>query len=78
MATFDRLREGQILYDVRRVTCGNTTIKRKAVYLVEIHKIDTVNGRVLYSWNSNKPTWGGERAVKSWKVKKPELPKPRF
>lgn len=49
------LKPGDVVYDVRRERAGNTMMRRTAVRLVRIVDVDTENGRVLASWNSNPP-----------------------
>lgn len=72
MATLSKLTPGQTVWSLETVGVGNTTLRRKALYAVMIVEIDTDKRMALASWNGNTARWYGERAIKKWRVKKPE------
>jgi hypothetical protein len=72
MASFDRVKVGQVLYSVVRQKMGNTTISRDAVFQVVVKEINTAKRAVFASWNCNTPQWFSERSVNRWKVKEPK------
>jgi hypothetical protein len=72
MATISKLIPGQILYDVHSHKMGNTTMRRRGLWTVKVIQTDTVNNRALCSWNCNAPRWMSERAIKRYRVNKPE------
>lgn len=55
--SFDRVKAGDVLYDVHSVRMGNTTMRRLGCWCVEVREIDTVNARALVSWNGNPEQW---------------------
>lgn len=71
MATLSRLKQGQILYEVRKVTMGNTRMTTDALYTVKVIDIDLEGGFAVVSWNGNAPTRYYERNLKKLKVKEP-------
>ena len=75
MATFDRLKVGQILYTVTSHKMGNTTMNTKAVHTMKVMEINAFKRTVFASWNGNLPRWHGERDVAAWRVKEPKLKK---
>lgn len=75
MATITRLKSGQIVWDVRRTTMGNTTIKTTSVFPILIEEVNVVEGWVRASWNSNPSRKYYSKSIKKWKVNKPK-PKP--
>ena len=72
MATIHRLVPGQIVYQITRQAMGNTTVRRNVLYTIKIIEIDLDHGRVLISWNGNRPEWRTQRHVKAWRVRNPE------
>ena len=71
MATLERLKPGQILYDVHGYQRGNTTMRAVGVWLVRVIEVDMERRRALVSWNSNSPEWRYERQISRYKVNDP-------
>lgn len=71
MASISNLQVGQILYDVHRTKCGNTTFTREAVFPVKVISIADDQRSIVASWNSNQPRKYNLRSVARWKVKPP-------
>lgn len=63
MASFDRIKPGDTLYDCHRTKMGNTTMSRMGCWEVKVIEVDTENRRALCSWNTNKPEWWYERRL---------------
>lgn len=72
MASINRLKPGQIVYEVRRSKCGNTTVSRGNLYELKIIKVNLDENYVIASWNGNPAQTYRERSIKKWKVKKPK------
>ena len=70
MASINRLKPGQVVYDIQRQKMGNTTVSRGVLYEVKI--LEVHEDFVLASWNSNKPQKYFLRSIQAWRVKKPE------
>lgn len=47
------IKSGDVLYDVRRIQAGNTTMRRWATWRVHIKEVNHEEGWVIASWNSN-------------------------
>ncbi len=53
MATFDKVRAGDVLYDVHSEKMGNTTMGRVGWWRVVVVSIDHENGEAMCHWNGN-------------------------
>jgi hypothetical protein len=73
MASINRLKPGQFVYEKRRVRAGNTMMSRDAVYRVLVKEVDLEKRRVFASWNSNPARWYDEHVWKGWRVKEPQV-----
>lgn len=78
MASINRLKEGQILYQVVTQKAGNTSIRRKVVYQIKVVSIDLEKKMVTASWNCNKERAYGESQVRTWLVNKPQIKENRW
>lgn len=71
----EKLKPGQIVYDVHRHKMGNTTLTSMGVWNVRIVEVNIEKQTVLASWNCNQEqtyyrgTWG------KWRANKPVLVK---
>lgn len=66
-----RLKPGMTVYQVKRAT-GYAAISRKwSIWPVYVKEVDEEKGRVLASWNGNKPQWFGEKNWSKWRTKTP-------
>lgn len=64
MASFDRIKVGDVLYDCHRQRMGNTTMTRMACFTVKVLEIDAENRRATVSWNDNRPVVYHEHRIK--------------
>jgi hypothetical protein len=53
MASFDRIKPGDILWDVHREKMGNTTMSRQGCWRVEVVSVDREKRTAVVRWNSN-------------------------
>ncbi len=72
MATIEKLKVGQTLYELRRQKMGNTNVSRKACFDVYVREIAEDKRSVMASWNGNPPRRYNAREVAKLRVKKPE------
>lgn len=72
MASINRIKPGQILYDYHKVRMGNTTMKTEGCWHVKVLEIDLDKNQALCSWNGNPARWYGEKQLSKLKVKKKE------
>jgi hypothetical protein len=80
MAILKKLNPGQVVYEVRRETLGNTTLKTTRVtriHILEVIRGEGTRGHVIASWNGNKARPFYAAAVLKWHVNKPTLVKGR-
>lgn len=71
MASFDRIKEGQVLYTVTRQRASNARITRQAVHAVQVISVDRAARCVTASWNCNPARTYRESQVAKWKINKP-------
>lgn len=74
----ERMKPGQIVYDVQRRRMGNTLLSTIAVYevrILEVHISPQGGGSsyALASWNHNRPEKYYRGAAERWKPKPPIL-----
>ena len=69
----DKLKPGQIVYDVGRHKMGNTTLSTVAVWSVRIVSVAEDGRSVVASWNNNKPHTYYARDVAKWRLSEPVL-----
>lgn len=72
MATLKNLKAGQVLFDVRRVKCGNTTVSRGCLYEVRVISLSEDGKSAMVSWNGNSPRRYHERDIKRLRVNRPK------
>lgn len=75
MASINKIKSGQVLFDKHKHRAGHTTIMIEdvwPVYVVSVHKEE---GYVIASWNGNKPEKFYENRIKGLYVKKPKFKK---
>lgn len=69
MASFHKLKAGQVYYTVTKGRLGNTTLRT-----VSIHEVKVLEVHISYcmaSWNHNKPERFYPGNVAHWKVERP-------
>ena len=71
MAKLDKLVPNQVLWTVSRGRMGNTMITTVYVHEVRVIEVNTTEGYVVASWNSNPARKFYEGEVSRWKVKEP-------
>ena len=72
MASINRLEVGQVLWQIKRVKCGNTTASRGALYPVTVVEIADDRLSIMASWNGNPPRRYFVHDVKKLRVNKPK------
>jgi len=72
MAVIGRLKVGQVLYQVVRQKCGNTSVSRGCLYTVKVTEIAEDGLSVMASWNGNKPRAYSAKQVAKLKVNRPK------
>ena len=72
MATINRLTVGQVLWQIKRVKCGNTTVSRGCCYPVEVKEIAEDGRSIMASWNGNPARRMSLRDVAKLRVSKPK------
>lgn len=70
---FEKLKPGQIVYDLGRHKMGNTTISTVAIWEVRIISVDAERRRVEASWNGNRPRVFYESDARKWRERPPML-----
>lgn len=73
MAKIEKLKAGDIVYDVGRTKMGNTTMSTVSVWHVFIREVNIDENYVVASWNGNAPKKFYWRDIKSWRVNEPVL-----
>jgi len=71
MATIKNLEVGQVLWEIKRCRCGNTTMKRNAIFPVQVVSIAEDGLSIMASWNHNPPHRYREKDVAKLRVNKP-------
>lgn len=69
----EKLKPGMAVYEVGKMTMGNTSIKSVCVWDVYIVSVDMEKRRVHASWNGNTEKVFYERTWSKWRLKKPLL-----
>lgn len=74
MASFDRIKEGQILHDYHRYKMGNTTMSKEGHWMVRVVAIIPERRIAMCSWNGNPPQRYTEKMIRRLHVseKKPK------
>lgn len=60
MASFNKIKVGDVLWDCRRQAMGNTTMGRMANWTVKVLELDPEKRKARCSWNGNAPDWWSE------------------
>jgi len=71
MAAISRIKPGQVLFTVKRMKMGNTTMSKQVVHPVTVRTVDPGGRFVEASWNGNAVEKFYEQEVAKWKVKDP-------
>lgn len=69
----ESLQPGQIVYSIERGRLGNTTLRTVRIYSVRVIEVDAAEGRVVASWNSNRPQTYYRAAWSKWRKDKPMM-----
>lgn len=72
MVSFDKIKVGDVLYDVHRTTMGNTKMSRLGWWEVRVFSIDAKNRTAVVSWNGNPQRMYNERSIKRLRRSKPK------
>lgn len=72
MASFDRIKPGDVLYDVHREKMGNTTMSRLGCWEVRVISVDQEKRTAECSWNGNRPRTYYEANINRLRRSKPQ------
>jgi hypothetical protein len=72
MAAFDKIKPGDVLYDVHRQRMGNTTMARLGCWSVRVIEVNREERTALCSWNGNPPSTYREHSIKRLRRSKPK------
>lgn len=75
---YEKLEVGQVLFSIERCRMGNTCVKTVIVYTAKIMELLPDRRGAMVSWNSNSPTFWGEKSLAKLKKDKPVLIKGSF
>jgi hypothetical protein len=67
----EKLKVGQIVYNLERRGMGNTTLRTTSAFAIKITEVDPAGQWVMASWNFNSPRKYRAREVAKWREKKP-------
>lgn len=71
---FDKVKAGDVLYDVHRVRMGNTRTARLGCWTVKILEIDPDGAGAWVSWNGNsRERWTRRKIESLRRTPKPEV-----
>jgi len=73
---FERIKVGDILYDVHSERLGNTTIRSVGVWRVKI--LEVHEDHAIVSWNGNSPQRYSRKQIARLRAKEPTLIKCGF
>jgi hypothetical protein len=69
MATLEKLKVGDVLYDVHRTRMGNTTMTIQCEWDVYVKEVNVSDGYAMCSWNGNPPRKYYQHGLKKLRVK---------
>lgn len=69
MTTIEKIKPGDVLYDVHSERAGNTTVRIQREWKVFVKEVDVENRYAMCSWNGNRPTRYSERKLKKLRMK---------
>lgn len=72
MASFDKLKVGDILYECRRTKMGNTHMSQLSCWTVVVKEIDPVKRTAVCSWNGNTAKTWTERNIGKLRRSRPK------
>jgi hypothetical protein len=72
---FEKIKAGDVLYDVHSYRMGNTTLRSLGCWEVRVISVDPQLRNAVVSWNSNRPETWSERRLKKLCAKEPVLVK---
>lgn len=77
--SINKLKPGDVVFDVHKERMGNTAMSREGCWRVIIKEVDVENGCVVASWNGNPARKIYARNGKfKWRKKQPEPKKSLF
>lgn len=72
MVAFNKVNDGDVLYDCHRMRMGNTTMSRMGTWIVNVIKVDRDKRTALVSWNGNRPQTYCERDIERLRRSRPK------
>lgn len=73
MASLNKIKVGQILYDTVKRKMGNTNMLSVSIVFVTVIEINLDTQKVLVRWGNNPERWVNSKRLSKYKVKRPEL-----
>jgi hypothetical protein len=67
----EKLKVGQIVYNLERRGMGNTTLRTTSAFAIKITEVDPAGQWVMASWNFNSPRKFRAHEISKWREKKP-------
>lgn len=71
--TFEKLKVGDVYYDVHSYRMGNTTIRSMGVWTVKVLSLNPASETAVVSWNGNRSETYYRNDWKKLRVKQPEM-----
>lgn len=68
MASFDKIKDGQILHDYHRYKMGNATMSKEGHWMVRVVAIIPERRIAMCSWNGNPPQRYTEKMISRLRV----------
>lgn len=72
MATLEKIKVGDVLYDVHRTRAGNTTMTVQGIWEVYVKEVHIDEGYALCSWNGNPATKYFGHGLSKLRTKEPK------
>lgn len=78
MIKFEKIKAGDVLFDVHSYRMGNTTIRSMGCWEVKVVEVYPDKRSALVSWNGNTPEVWHEYRLARLRAKEPEFEKTWF
>ena len=73
MIKFEKVKAGDILYDVHSYRMGNTTMRSMGVWSVTVFSVDYERRQAVVSWNGNPNQVWYAGMIEKLRAKEPEM-----
>lgn len=75
---YERIKAGDVLYDVHSYYMGNTTVRSMGVWHVKVIALHPEDRTATVSWNGNRPERYYESDLKRLREKEPQMVRGAF